>query len=69
MSKVYSLKTFQKIPITLDEAWDFFSIPKNLSKITPDNMGFNIISKYHGEKMYEDILHAVSCPQKFLLLR
>lgn len=52
MSKVYSLKTVQQIPISIDEAWDFFSNPKNLAQITPANMGFNIISKHHGEKMY-----------------
>lgn len=52
MSKVYSIKTIQKIPISLDEAWDFFSSPANLEKITPTGMGFHIISKHHGEKMY-----------------
>ncbi len=52
MSKVYSLKTVQKIPVDLSAAWDFFSSPANLSRITPADMGFNIISKYHGEKMY-----------------
>ncbi|MES2430080.1 MAG: SRPBCC family protein [Bacteroidota bacterium] len=52
MSKIYSIKTVQKIPISLDEAWIFFSSPDNLKAITPKNIGFNIISKYHGEKMY-----------------
>lgn len=52
MSKVYSIKTIQKIPISIDAAWEFFSSPDNLKKITPDNMGFDIISKYHGDKMY-----------------
>ncbi len=52
MSKVYSIKTVQKIPIPLDKAWDFFSNPGNLQAITPDNMGFKIISQHHGEKMY-----------------
>lgn len=52
MSKVYSLKTVQQLPIGLDEAWDFFSNPANLQQITPDNMGFTVISKHHGEKMY-----------------
>lgn len=52
MSKVYSLKTVQRLPISLDEAWDFFSSPKNLQKITPVDMGFTIISKHHGETMY-----------------
>ena len=52
MSKVYSLKTVQLLPISLDEAWDFFSSPQNLQKITPVDMGFTIISKYHGDVMY-----------------
>jgi len=52
MSKVYSIKTIQQIPISLDEAWDFFSNPKNLKEITPGNLGLTVISKHHGEKMY-----------------
>ncbi|MGG9970658.1 SRPBCC family protein [Ferruginibacter sp. SUN002] len=52
MSKVYSIKTIQKIPISLDAAWDFFSSPDNLQKITPNDLGFKIISKHHGNKMY-----------------
>ena len=53
MSKVYSFKTVQKIPIPLDLAWDFFSSPENLKEITPAKLDFHIISKYHAEKMYE----------------
>jgi len=52
MSKVYSLKTVQNIPVSIDKAWDFFSSPANLQAITPANLGFKIISKHHGEKMY-----------------
>ena len=52
MSKVYSLKTVQHIPVSLDVAWEFFSNPANLKEITPSDLGFKIISKYHGEKMY-----------------
>ena len=52
MSKVYNLKIVQKIPVTLDTAWDFFSNPSNLQTITPGNIGFNIISQHHGEKTY-----------------
>lgn len=52
MSKVYTIDTFQKIPISIEEAWEFFSNPSNLTSITPTNLGFNIISKHHGEKMY-----------------
>jgi ligand-binding SRPBCC domain-containing protein len=52
MRKVYSFKAIQTIPVSLDKAWDFFSSPDNLKEITPDNLGFKILSKYHGSKMY-----------------
>lgn len=52
MSKVYSFKTVQNLPITLEKAWEFFSRPDNLKDITPSNLGFKILSKYHGETMY-----------------
>lgn len=48
----HSIKTVQKIPISLEQAWDFFSNPANLQAITPDNMGFKVISKHHGDVMY-----------------
>lgn len=52
MSKVYSIKTVQNIPISLAEAWEFFSRPANLKHITPSHLGFEIVSKHHGEWMY-----------------
>jgi ligand-binding SRPBCC domain-containing protein len=42
--KIHQLEVSQKLPITLREAWDFFSSPKNLDLITPDDMSFQIIS-------------------------
>ncbi len=48
----FSLKTIQKIPISLDKAWDFFSSPANLQAITPEKLGFKILSKHHGTTMY-----------------
>jgi ligand-binding SRPBCC domain-containing protein len=42
----------QKLPISLDQAWDFFSNPANLKEITPAHMGFVVTSKHHGEEMY-----------------
>ena len=52
MSKVYSLKTVQRIPIQVAAAWDFFSDPVNLTKITPADFSFKIISDHHGEVLY-----------------
>ena len=42
--KIYTYHKKQKLPITLDVAWKFLSNPRNLKKITPDYMSFNIIS-------------------------
>jgi len=40
--KIYTLTRKQFLPISLEEAWAFFSSPKNLAKITPKHMGFDI---------------------------
>lgn len=41
---VYTLKRTQRLPISLDTAWEFFSSPANLKEITPSYMGFHIQS-------------------------
>ncbi|MEP6645960.1 MAG: SRPBCC family protein [Saprospiraceae bacterium] len=41
----------QFMPITLKEAWTFFSTPANLNLITPEKMHFRILSDV-PEKMY-----------------
>ncbi|MGA1385199.1 MAG: SRPBCC family protein [Flavobacteriaceae bacterium] len=41
---MYELHTKQKLPISVEEAWGFFSDPKNLKEITPPYMGFDILS-------------------------
>lgn len=48
----HTIQTVQKIPVSLERAWDFFSNPANLEAITPADMGFKVISKYHGPVMY-----------------
>ncbi len=52
----YQLHTTQKIPATLDEVWEFISSPANLSKITPEYMGFQITSKGSLQKMYPGMI-------------
>lgn len=42
--KIYQLKTVQKLPVSLETAWDFFSNPQNLAKITPAWLNFQIMS-------------------------
>jgi ligand-binding SRPBCC domain-containing protein len=52
MSKTFSLKTVQQFPAQMPAVWDFFSQPANLKNITPSNLGFNIVSRHHGQQMY-----------------
>lgn len=49
---VYSLKTVQKIPVSLEEAWDFFSHPKNLALMTPEYLNLRFTNELYGEEMY-----------------
>jgi len=51
----YQLKKQQFIKASLNEIWEFISAPQNLSKITPESMGFNITSEV-PEKMYEGLI-------------
>ena len=52
MSRVYFLKATQQLPVSLNDAWHFFSNPANLANITPVTLGFTIISRYQGKTMY-----------------
>ena len=60
--KIYTKRSAQKIPITLDEAWDFLSNPKNLKIITPEYMGFNIISGAERKMYAGQIIQYVVTP-------
>ncbi|MEE4001590.1 SRPBCC family protein [Tenacibaculum sp. FZY0031] len=44
-SGIYTLSTEQILNVPLRKAWDFFSSPGNLQKITPSHMGFQITSE------------------------
>lgn len=50
--KVYTLARKQFIPVSIQEAWDFFSSPHNLAKITPSKMDFRILHISGNGKMY-----------------
>lgn len=54
----YQLLKEQKVNCSIDEIWDFISSPANLKEITPDYMGFDIVSENLPEKMYEGMIIA-----------
>jgi ligand-binding SRPBCC domain-containing protein len=49
--KVYSKETVQHVNASVEECWAFFSSPRNLQKITPDTMGFQI-TDFDDKSMY-----------------
>jgi ligand-binding SRPBCC domain-containing protein len=49
----HHLHSIQKIPIPLQQAWDFFSRPQNLIEITPSSFGLKIITNPLPEKAYK----------------
>lgn len=55
--KIYRLERTQKLPISLEKAWDFFSTPLNLNEITPEDMKFEILSNIKKtDKMFEGMI-------------
>ncbi len=42
--KLHRMEATQRLPIGITEAWEFFSDPSNLARITPPDMGFEITS-------------------------
>jgi ligand-binding SRPBCC domain-containing protein len=55
---LYTLDTTQKIPADIEAVWDFMSSPANLKHITPDYMGFDILTPDLPEKMYPGMIIA-----------
>ncbi len=60
--KIYNLQVKQKLPISVDEAWNFLSDPKNLKIITPDYMGFQIISGADREMYAGQLIQYIVTP-------
>ena len=52
MGKVHQLKSIQKLPVSLEEAWEFFSNPANLLTITPPFLNLKVTNQVHGDRMY-----------------
>jgi ligand-binding SRPBCC domain-containing protein len=55
---MYQLRFEQKIPTNIENVWNFISDPRNLKKITPSYMGFQITNEPIAEKMYAGMIIA-----------
>lgn len=52
---MYQFKRTQLVKTDIQTCWDFFSSPKNLKKITPEYMGFDVLLDI-PEKMYPGLM-------------
>jgi ligand-binding SRPBCC domain-containing protein len=53
---VYQLYREQKLPGDMQALWDFISDPRNLKLITPEYMGFDILSEQLPERIYPGMI-------------
>jgi ligand-binding SRPBCC domain-containing protein len=49
---VHLLERTQMLPVSLEDAWAFFSAPGNLARITPPDMGFEVLSESGNGSLY-----------------
>ncbi len=49
---LHQLKSVQKIPVGIDEAWSFFSNAKNLLRITPPFLNLKVTSQLFDEEVF-----------------
>jgi len=60
--KLFTIHKKQNLPISIEEAWQFLSNPKNLKTITPDHMSFDIISKIDRDMYPGQIIEYIVTP-------
>jgi ligand-binding SRPBCC domain-containing protein len=49
---VHVFTSVQRLPVSLDEAWSFFSHPRNLATMTPDYLNLKFTNELYGDAMY-----------------
>jgi ligand-binding SRPBCC domain-containing protein len=52
MSTIHTVKSFQKIPASLERTWAFFSNPNNLLAITPPFLNLKVTNEPFGNEAY-----------------
>ncbi len=50
--KVFELHRTQVLPVSIEQAWDFFSSPANLAVITPPDMRFTVLTNVEQGSIY-----------------
>lgn len=68
---MHTLCYSQKLPLSLEECWNFFSCPKNLKIITPEHLGFEILNDqdipiYAGQIIHYKIKPICNIPMEWV---
>ena len=53
---MYQLSIRQHIPASINDVWDFISSPRNLQRITPKDMAFEITNEPIADTMYAGMI-------------
>jgi ligand-binding SRPBCC domain-containing protein len=53
--RIYRLERRQHLPLDLETAWSFFSNPRNLERITPEDLHFHIMTEL-PERVYPGLM-------------
>ena len=70
--KDYQYQEKQFLPIPIEKAWEFFSSANNLSRITPPNLKFNILTDtgnreiFNGQKIKYTVSPLLGIPMNWL---
>lgn len=60
--QLYQLHAKQSIKTDMHTAWEFLSDPKNLQRITPEAMGFNILAGADRKMFSGQVIHYTVSP-------
>jgi ligand-binding SRPBCC domain-containing protein len=60
--KIYTIHKKQKLPISIEKAWNFIAYPKNLAVITPPQMRFRTLSGDDRKMFPGQIIHYTVTP-------
>lgn len=70
--KIFTLHRKQFLPVTIEDAWGFFSVASNLEKITPQNIKFRALTSlgdqqiHSGMKISYEIRPLMNIPMKWV---
>lgn len=51
--KIYQYSQEQFLPVSIQQAWEFFSLPYNLERITPPEVKFKTLTKLDDTRIYD----------------